>query len=205
MRYILFIIAAVWTIATCDAQISLGRIFADAAKSLTIATCNAQIRLDSIFADVAKIEKDMMKPYYQNAIDYTLKGRRRLNVAKYFRFNTSNDTVYIMDMYYGKGDCLTYMWSSQDRISYGSSYLYSAIFDLTKADKWKRKGKILHQMVKLIEEWNIPELKRIGVKVPTHNEPHIYILIARVIINKSRYSIETSSFYNDGFYKNNAI
>lgn len=75
MRYILFIIAAVWTIATCDARINLGRIFADAAKSLTIATCDARIRLDSIFADVAKIEKDMMKPYYQNAIDYTLKGQ----------------------------------------------------------------------------------------------------------------------------------
>lgn len=74
-------------------------------QSLTIATCDARIRLDSIFADVAKIEKDMMKPYYQNAIDYTLKGRRRINVAKYFRFNNSNDTVYIMDMYYGKGDC----------------------------------------------------------------------------------------------------
>ena len=183
MRHILFIITALWTIATCDAQINL----------------------DRIFTDVAKIEKDMMKPYYQNAIDYTLKGRRRLNVAKYFRFNTPNDTIYIMDMYYGKGDCLTYMWSSQDRISYGSSLYFSSISDLTKADKWKRRGKILHQMVKLIEEWNIPELKRIGVKVPNHNEPHIYILIARVIINKSQYSIETSSFYNDGFYNKNAI
>lgn len=108
-------------------------------------------------------------------------------------------------MYYGKGDCRTYMWSSQHRISYGSSDIYSAIFDLTKADRWTRKDEILDQMVKLIEEWNIPELKRIGVKVPNHDEPHIYILIARVIINKSQYSIETSSFYNDGFYKNNAI
>jgi hypothetical protein len=101
----------------------------------------------------SKIYKSIYDCQKNQGIDLkpTNSYREQLNYLNRFEYSKSNDTIFILEMYGIQGDVIIAIWNKSKILSYTNKKGYF---------ENKDEALFTKQMIKLISEWNIPEIRK---------------------------------------------
>ena len=110
--------------------------------------------------------------------------RVNLNYLDKFEYSSKNDTVYILEMYSIQGEVLITIWNKNKTLSYTNERGYFAT---------KNEPLFTKYMVKLVSEWNIPELEE-EEEINSNMLPSELIYATKIVFNKRNYHIDCICF-----------
>lgn len=146
--------------------------------------------------DASILEKEKI-PALNARIEQALQLKWERDIAHKFKFNSHNDTIYMIDGFLGDGDYTAIMWSSCDTIGF-NSLSDSDIYNMSHKLKRDSRDYGFLKEVDLLNKWDTKKLKEIGVS-KRNRLPSLYAIVARIIIRKGKYSMDIVDYYSDGF------
>lgn len=167
------------------------------------ATCNAQISLDKIFSDVVDVERQ--HGLYGDTllgldIHHALQVRQKHHLNDIIKLSATSDTLYIYDHFSwndGRGGYGFIIWTHNNSVQLSGNesrvkYAYPTFNNIRGFQK----------EVELLQKWDTTEIKRIGIKNPpklVRSTGYTKVIVAMVIIKNGRYRIRVIDYWNIGF------
>lgn len=143
--------------------------------------------------DASILEKEKI-PALNASIEQALQLKWERDIAHKFKFNSHNDTIYMIDGFLGDGNYTAIMWSSCDTIGFNS--LSDSVYDMSHRFKRDSRDSRFLKQVDLLNKWDTKKLKEIGA-YPGNSLPSLYAIVARIIIRKGKYTIDIVDYYPD--------
>lgn len=110
--------------------------------------------------------------------------RTQLDYLDKFDYSSQNDTIYILELCGIQGEVLITIWNKNKILSYTN--IERGYFESKNESLFEK------YMIKLVSEWNIPEIKKRGTN--SNMLPDDPICATKIVFTKGRYYIDCVFF-----------